>query len=126
MQFSLSSRCVCSIIVVCVIVCKRKMDNLDKLDNVTEIIWCVGKAEDLPSKAMVTKNEVLSAYFFLRNIKKLPAHKCISSLVDRMHDESLRIGFLTLQKCSIRAKLQRLLVEHDRIKKIVELKVDGN
>jgi hypothetical protein len=87
------------------------------MESITEIVWLIGAAEDLPSKAIVTNHEVLKGYFFLRNVKKQPILKCIKSVVDRVHDESQRIGFLTLKKSTIRPKLQRMLVEYDKIRK---------
>jgi hypothetical protein len=87
------------------------------MTGITEIIWFVGTAVELPSKPMVTNHEVLKGYFFLRNVKKLPGPKCITNLVDRIHGESETVGFLTLQKCTIRGKLQQLLAEYDQLKR---------
>jgi hypothetical protein len=85
--------------------------------SVTEIIWLIGAAEDLPSKPLVTNHEVLKGLFFLRNVKKQPLPKCITNVVDRIHEESQRIGFLTLNKKTIRPKIQRMLAEYDKIRK---------
>jgi hypothetical protein len=87
------------------------------MNKIIEVIWLIGAAQELPNKALFTNHDVLKGYFHLRNVKKQPVPKCVTNLVNRISHESEHIGFLTLNKATIRARLQRLLAEYDQLRK---------